>query len=152
MGVYQISVAVKDSGEPVLGAHQEFALTVVDGGQIEAGSLPALQPRGVRVHDLSVRLSAQPDQEVTVALEVSDAATVSPAELVFDGDDWSSWQVAQVSLSAATTVRKEDLDFAVTVAVHEAATADELYVNASPVQVAGKYEGPGNANPAHFHD
>ena len=60
VGVYQISVAVKDSGEPMLGAHQEFALTVVDGGQIEAGALPALQPRGVRVHDLSVRLSAQP--------------------------------------------------------------------------------------------
>ena len=146
VGIYQISVAVEDSGEPVLGAHQEFALTVVDGGQIEAGSLPAFS-RARPVHDLSVRLSAQPDQEVTVALEVSDAATVSPAELVFDGDDWSSWQVAQVSLSAATTVRKEDLDFAVTVAVHEAATADELYVNASPVQVAGKYEGPGNANP-----
>ena len=41
VGIYQISVAVEDSGEPMLGAHQEFALTVVDGGQIEAGSLPA---------------------------------------------------------------------------------------------------------------
>ena len=49
---------------------------------------------------MSIRLSASPSQRVTVTLEVPEAATVSPAELVFDGDDWSSWQVAQVSLSS----------------------------------------------------
>ena len=59
MGIYQISVAVEDSGDPVLGAHQEFALTVVDGGQIETGALEVFQPDARPVDgDLSVRLSA----------------------------------------------------------------------------------------------
>ena len=143
---YQISVDVVDSGTPQLSASQVFALTVVEAGRIESGNLPVFS-RTSPQHDLSVRLSAGPKQEVTISLSVSDAAAISTGQLIFGSSDWNVWQTVQVSLSAATTVRKEDLDFVVSVAVHEAASGDELYLQAVPVEVAGRYDGPGNNNP-----
>ena len=143
---YQISVSVTDDGSPQLSASRVFALTVVEAGRIESTLLPVFS-RTSPQQELSVRLSAKPVKKVTISLSVSDAAALSTGQLTFGSLDWNVWQTVQVSLSAATTVRKEDLNFVVSVAVHEAASGDELYLQTAPVEVAGRYEGPGNKDP-----
>ena len=145
---YQISVDVADSGTPPLSASRVFALTVVEAGRIESSLLPVFSRAGPE-QELSVRLSVRPDKEVTVTLSMSDGsvASVAPLKVVFDGNDWNSWKVAQVSISSETQERKDGIAFAVTVLVHDAETGDELYMHTEAVQVAGAYEGPGNKLP-----
>ena len=145
---YQISVDVADSGTPPLSASRVFALTVVEAGRIESTLLPVFSRAGPE-QELSVRLSVRPDKEVTVTLRMSDGsvASVAPLKVVFDGNDWNSWKVAQVSISSETQERKDGIAFAVTVSVHDAENGDELYMHTEAVQVAGTYEGPGNSVP-----
>ena len=144
---YQISVVVVDNGSPQLRDSETFALTVVEAGVIETVA-PGVLERTAQSQALSVRLSAQPDKQVTVSLVVDAAvAAVAPNELVFDGTDWNTWQAATVSISAATYESKDDIDFVITASIHNAANSDELYLRTDTVEIAATYEGPGNRRP-----
>ncbi|MCY4325105.1 MAG: putative Ig domain-containing protein, partial [Betaproteobacteria bacterium] len=152
-GIYQISVSVTDDGTPQLGDSEIFVLTVAQPGRIDASSLAGFS-RANPSRDLSVRLGEQPGREVTLTLSIADEQLirVTPVLLTFTPADWDDWQVAQVSISAATANEKDDVQFAVTIGVHDAASGDELYAHVDLLQVAGRYVGPGNANPRFVTD
>ena len=144
---YQISVVVVDNGSPQLRDSETFALTVVEAGVIETVA-PGVLERTAQSQALSVRLSAQPDTQVTVSLVVDAAvAAVAPNELVFTPSNWNGWQSATVSISAATYESKDDIDFVITASIHNAANSDELYLRTDAVEIATEYDGPGNDKP-----
>ena len=140
-GSYRIRITATESGAGGLTADQVFALNVVfDGIKADASGLAAFTP-GNRVQSLPVALGSAPiGQPVTVAVTSATAAhmTATPAQLVFDADDWSSPKNVELRLVDAGAAVKGIRSIQIDLAVHDPSTSASNYrdVVATAVQAA----------------
>ncbi|MCY4324885.1 MAG: hypothetical protein OXC81_02535, partial [Betaproteobacteria bacterium] len=141
---YTIEVRASDSATPFI---RSSAVRSVDDSIVVAAMPPP--PDGIdvasaaslsdtsRTATLPVKLLSEPDGGVTLALssENDDHVTFTPAQLVFDGNNWETAQDAVVRLTDEGVAVRGDRSVNVQVAIGDATDAAN-YASIDPVVIA----------------
>ena len=130
-----VRVTASDGDTTAEESTQDFVVLIANVGidVVRAASVS----ESSRTATLPVKLLSEPDGGVTLALSSENAAhvTFTPAQLVFDGNNWETAQNAVVGLTDAGAGVGGDRNVNVQIAIGDAAAAAN-YASVAPVQIS----------------